>query len=139
MSDLNEDEKSIKIPEVDLPSGLHSRIMVSVVVMKFRKFIIAASAVLTGTLVLSGGYIWSELLEIDAVGIIKIMLRDFVLDSAYVADFFKVILSVFPTGLIAIFLLNLIVAGFAGYLLLTANKLFQNKSNILIKNFNKTQ
>lgn len=107
---MTEDFSQLKnIPEIDAPSALHSKIMLTAVILKFKNAIIALTILLIGGAAISGFYMWGGIAEIQGLTIIKIYLSGFTFDLSFFSDFAKMFFQIFPVALMLIFAIYLIL------------------------------
>lgn len=116
-------EKLKQMLEVQLPLGLHARVMASVIFLKFRTKLILFSGLLSLGLVFSGWHIWIKIRDVDALGIMQTVFSGFQADFSFVNDFIQTFYGFFPVTSIFIFLVNLTMMIFLGYLIFAFKKM----------------
>lgn len=104
-------------PEQEFPEHLHKAIMKELRLSKYKNPMRNALVLLTATLAFSGWNIWSRIVEIQGLALMKDLVSGFRMDSIWIADFAKTIVQIYPVELILIFLANMLAVAYLGYLL----------------------
>lgn len=116
-------EKLKQIPEVQFPLGLHARVMASAIFLKFRTKLILFSGLLSLGLLFSGWHIWIKIRGFEALSVMQTVLSGFQADLSFVNDFIQTFYGFFPVASIFIFLVNLTLMIFLGYLFFAFKKM----------------
>lgn len=116
-------EKLREISDVQLPLGLHARVMASAIFLKFRTKLILFSGLLLLGLVFSGWHIWTRISDVEALSIMQTVFSGFQADFTFVNDFIQTFYGFFPIASIFIFVVNLSLTIFLGYLIFAFKKM----------------
>lgn len=105
----------------------HSTIMEKVLFYKYRFPLLTAMALLSINLAYSTWKLFSQIIEMESVSIIRTMLEDFEFSFDYLSNFFEVISINIPVYPFLHFSANIFLFGFAVYLF----KHFKKSANLI--------
>lgn len=88
------------------PSYIRVRIYRRILVIKFRPYLYALSAIFIGTLIILGNHIYRNLLETESIAVIKVLAQDFEMSFDYFSNSFLSLNEILPKKEIALLAVN---------------------------------
>lgn len=100
-------KKIQELEDVELPDGLHGRIVRQLLFLQFRTPFTIVVSLLIVNLLVSGWHIWVRVSENNAIEVLRIIIASFEFSSSYLSNVMQTVTDLFPISLIASFILNL--------------------------------
>lgn len=112
-----------ELPRIDLPSGLHKRILNDLFFLKFKHELVLAIVILPLNLFLVGWHIWTTASTSDVYVILTAPLSEFELSFDFASNFAQKIIQNIPLSLLMAFILNFTLVI---YILLEFRSMYKN-------------
>lgn len=128
-------EKLKQMTDIQLPLGLHARVMASAIFLKFKAKFFLFSSLLSLGLIFTGWRIWTKIGDIEALSVMRTVLSGFQADRVFVSDFVQTFYGFFPIASIFIFLVNFSLTVFLIYLIFEFKKMLIIKGRTSIEHY----
>lgn len=89
------------------PSYIRIRVYRRILVIKFRPYLYALSAIFIGTFIILGNHIYRNLLETESITVIKVLAQDFEMSFDYFSNSFLSLNEILPKKEIVLLAVNL--------------------------------
>lgn len=110
-------EQKIKsLNDIELPDGLHGRIVRSVIMRRYRSPFFVVSAAIILNVLISGWRINVRVFQNGAISAFGSFFSGFSMDYDFVSDFFRLVMDYIPLPSLFIFLINLALLGYVSKL-----------------------
>lgn len=105
-----------ELPEHELPTDLHDRIMRKLFYRRLRAPFFALASLLALNLGLSAWHAWARIVDLESVSIVTAMFEGFEVSADFFGMFARNLYEFLPVSAILIFFLNTALAGYLVYL-----------------------
>lgn len=120
----NLEQKIKNINELELPNGLHDRVVRSVMLRRYRFPLLSILAVVIFNVIVSGLRLHTVISENGAVEAFASLLGSFSFDYDFMSDFWVMVVDYVPLHSLMIFMANLILTGYLSKLYFDTRKYY---------------
>lgn len=107
MKDISDAIKELS--EIEVPAGLHGKIMRRLLFLKFRTPFVVVVSLLLMNLAVSGVRMWQEWSDMEASALVSFLVSNLEFSARGILDFLVTVYDVTPVGWLTVFIMNLLL------------------------------